>query len=102
MDCKEGLPTNRAHLFDGTNYASWSIRMHNYIMALGFDICQSVVTGYTVPKNPPMDNIEKKDSEHNAKAMNAILCGLSESIFFKVMHCESKKYIWEKIQSIYE
>jgi glycine cleavage system protein P-like pyridoxal-binding family len=39
MDCKEGLPTNRAPLFDGTNYATWSIRMRTYLMALGFDIC---------------------------------------------------------------
>jgi hypothetical protein len=34
--------------------------------------------------------------------MNVILCGLLESEFVKVMHCESEKYIWEKLQNIYE
>jgi hypothetical protein len=60
------------------------------------------VTGYTTPKTLPIDNIGNKDSEHNEKAMNSILCGLLELYFFKVMHCESKKDIWEKIQNIYE
>lgn len=43
-----------------------------------------------------------KASEHNTKAMNFILCGLSELDFVKVMHCESKKEIWDKIKNIYE
>jgi hypothetical protein len=66
-------------LFDGTNYAFWSIRMQTYLMALGFDIWQFVVTGYKAPTSPPTDQAGKKASENNAKSMNAILCGLSES-----------------------
>jgi hypothetical protein len=58
-------------------------------MALGFDIWKSVVTGYTTPKTPPTDTVGKKASENDAKSMNAILCGLSESEFVKVMHCKS-------------
>jgi hypothetical protein len=47
MDCKEGLPINIAPLFDGTNYAPWSIIMKTYLMALRFGIWESVTTGYT-------------------------------------------------------
>lgn len=71
-------------------------------MALGFGICQSFAIGYKAPMTPPTNAIAKKPSENNAKAMNAILCGLSESEFVKVMHCESKKEIWDELQNIYE
>ena len=37
MDQQEGLSSNRYPLFDGTNYAFWSIRMRSYLMALGLD-----------------------------------------------------------------
>jgi hypothetical protein len=60
------------------------------------------VTGYTTPTTPPTDMIKKKASENDAKAMNAILCGLSESNFIKVMHCKSTKEIWDKLQNIHE
>jgi hypothetical protein len=57
-------------------------------MALGFDIWKSSMTGYTTP---PIDVVGKKHSENNAKSMNSILCGLSESKFVKVMNCISEK-----------
>jgi hypothetical protein len=78
MDCKEGIPTNRAPLFDGTNYASWSIRMKTYLMALGFGIWESVTTGYTY-------EVGKESSEHNAKEIDVILSGLSYYETVKVM-----------------
>jgi hypothetical protein len=60
MDCKEGLPTNRVPLFDGTKYASWSIRMNTYLMDLGFGIRESIIIGY-------IDEAGKDSSVHNAK-----------------------------------
>ncbi|MBR8591677.1 retrotransposon gag domain-containing protein, partial [Acinetobacter baumannii] len=36
------------------------------------------------------------------KAKNAILCGLSESEFVKVMHCKSAKDMCNKLKNIYE
>ncbi|KAH9293136.1 hypothetical protein KI387_041660 [Taxus chinensis] len=99
---QEGFSSNKAPLFDGTNYAFWSIRMKTYLMALGFDIWQSVTVGYTIPSVPPTDQAGKKAFENNAKAMNAILCGLSESEFVKVMQCDTAKEIWDKLRTIYE
>jgi hypothetical protein len=91
MAYQEGFSTNKALLFDRTNYAFWSIRMPTYLMALGFDSWKSIVTSYTTPQSPPTDMTGKKRSENNAKAMNAILCGLLESEFLKVMPCKSAK-----------
>lgn len=67
--------------------------MCTYLMALGFDIWQLVVVGYVVPISPPMDQAGKRACENNAKAMNAILCGLLELEFVKVMHCVLAKEI---------
>ena len=34
--------------------------------------------------------------------MNAIICGLEESEFVNVMHCESAKDILDKLQNVYQ
>jgi hypothetical protein len=60
------------------------------------------VTAYIAPTTPPTYAARKKPSEHSEKAMNAILCGLSESDFVKVMHCGSTKEFWDKLQTTYE
>jgi hypothetical protein len=43
-----------------------------------------------------------KFGQNNSKATNALLNGLSETIFTKVSHCKSTKEIWDKLQNIYE
>jgi hypothetical protein len=43
-----------------------------------------------------------KISQNNSKPKNALLNGLSETIFTKVRHCKSAKDIWDKLQNIYE
>jgi hypothetical protein len=34
--------------------------------------------------------------------MNAILSGLAKAKFVKVMHCDSTKFMWDKLISSYE
>jgi hypothetical protein len=60
MDFKEGIPTKRDHLFDGANYASWSMIMKTYLIDLGFGIWELVTIGFT-------DEVGKDSSKHNAK-----------------------------------
>ncbi|XP_059078112.1 uncharacterized protein LOC131067887 [Cryptomeria japonica] len=91
----------RNPIFDGTNYAFWSIKMKAYL-ALGYDVWQSVVDGYTPSSTPPTDTTGKRKSENNAKAEHALLCSLADSEFTKVMHCKSAKEIWNKLKGIYE
>jgi hypothetical protein len=43
-----------------------------------------------------------KFGENNSKSINALLNGLSDTLFTKVAHCKSVKEIWDKLQNIYE
>jgi hypothetical protein len=43
-----------------------------------------------------------KLGENNSKAKNALLNGLSDTVFTKVAHCKYTKEIWDKLQNIYE
>jgi hypothetical protein len=38
MSSHEGNSTNKASLFNGTNFTFWKVRMRTYIMALGADV----------------------------------------------------------------
>jgi hypothetical protein len=49
MTSHEGTSTNKHHLFDGTNFSFWKVRMRTYVMALGDDVWDVVETGYTKP-----------------------------------------------------
>jgi hypothetical protein len=48
-----------------------------------------------------MDKDGKKIEENDSRAKNAILNRLTESIYTKVVHCESSKKIWDKLKNIY-
>lgn len=93
MAIQEHFSSNKATLFNGKNYAFWSIRIQTHIMALGFDVWKSIVTSYKDPTIPPINQDGKKACKHNAKAMNYILSSISESRFIKVMPCELEKCI---------
>lgn len=60
MSALEGLASNRSLLFDGSNYAFWFVRMRAYLVSLGFDVWNSVATGYMPPQNPPSTPDEKR------------------------------------------
>ena len=64
--------------FDGSNYVYWSKRMTAYLISLGFDIWKIVRDGYKEPKDGPVTSNEITNYENNARAVNAILGGLSE------------------------
>ena len=78
--------------------------MRVYLQAQGSDVWRMILNTYDIPTNPPIDarTIEIKKNEDNSKAMNAILSGLIETVFIKVMHCETMKEIWDKLKDIYE
>jgi hypothetical protein len=94
--------TNGIPQFDGQKYDFWSIRMKTYIQAHGFQVWQSIVDGYIAPTVPPTNDKAVKLGENNSKAINALLNGLSDTVFSKVAHCKSAKEIWDKLRNIYE
>ena len=75
--------------------------MKTYIQGQGFQVWQSIVDGYTTPTIPPTNDKAVKLGENNSKATNALLNGLSDTVFTKVAHCKSAKEIWDKLQNIY-
>jgi hypothetical protein len=88
---QEGMSSNKAPLFKGNDYAFWSIRMKSYLMDLGCDVWLSLVNGYTTPTTAPLDATAKKLYNDVSRDVNAILGGLENPIFVKVMHCKSTK-----------
>jgi hypothetical protein len=79
--------------FDGHKYVFWSIRMKTYIQAHGFQVWQSIVDGYIAPTVPPTNDKVVKFGENNSKTINALLNGLSDTVFTKVAHSKSAKEI---------
>ena len=76
--------------------------MKCHLMSLGYKVCRSVEKEYAVPDDVPIDEGELSQYEANAKDLNAILSGLTHSIFLKVMQCKTSKHAWEKLKCIYE
>jgi hypothetical protein len=86
-----------APVFDGNNYTFLNKRMKNNLQTQGFDVWKSVVDGYSAPVTPPTNKHGKKLSENNSKDKGTILSSLVDSVFVKVMHCDSAKYLWDKL-----
>ena len=70
-------------------------------MSLGIEVWAAVELGYT-PKATDIDKETKQDFVVNAKAMNAILNGLCEAEFIKVMHRDTAKEMWDTLENIHE
>ena len=94
MDQQEGLATNRPALFTRGNYAYQSVRMKCHLMSLGHKVWRSVEKEYEVPGDLPIDKGELDKYEANAKGLNTILSGLTNSMFVKVMQCKTTKHTW--------
>jgi hypothetical protein len=76
--------------------------MKTYIQAQGFQVWKSIVDGYIAPTVPPTNDKAVKLGENNSKAINALLNGLSGTVFTKVAHCKFAKEICDKLRNIYE
>ena len=102
MDQQEGLATNRPPLFTGENYAQWSVRMKCHLMSLGWKVWVATEKEQKIEDQEPTDLMELGQYEGNAKALNAILSGLTNSVFVKVMRCRTAKQAWDKLKIVYE
>ena len=57
---------------------------------------------YKIEDQAPTNPVELGQHEGNSKSLNAILSGLKNSVFTKVMRCETSKQAWDKLKIIYE
>ena len=70
-------------------------------MSLGIEVWVAVEFGYA-PKATDSEKEAKQDFVANAKAINAILNGLCEAYFIKVMHKDTAKEMWDTLENIHE
>ena len=78
------------------------MRMRSFHQSMGEDLWAIVEQGYQYPAATPTDPTERKNSESNSKAVNAITGSLTEAEFVKVMQLNTAKEIWDKIILSYE
>ena len=46
-------------LFDGTNYALWSLRMRLFLQSQRLDVWTNIENGYTIPDTNPVEGEAK-------------------------------------------
>lgn len=94
--------TGELPMFDGTNFGFWKKRMSYYLMSLGPEVWHYVLNGYKASSTLPTNLEERKAYIANAKALNSISSGISDSEFTKVMNCDSAKEVWDKLIALYD
>ena len=102
MDQQEGLDTNKPPLFTGEKYAYWSVRMRCHLMSLGWNVWVATEKEHNIRNLYHIDTLELGEYDVNSKSLNAILSGLTKTMFTKVMQCTSTKQSWDKLKIIYE
>lgn len=87
---------------DGANFTFWQVKMENYLMSLGVKVWLSIIDGYTIPSPLQIDLDINHVYVANAKDLNYITSGLSDSKFTKVMGIKVAKDTWDKLIHNYE
>ena len=62
------------HLFGGTNYAYWKVRMRAFLQSLDEKVWQAVEISLTKPKEASAnwDEVKIKAANFNSRALNAL------------------------------
>ena len=71
-------------------------------MSLGWKVLVETEKEYKIEDQAPTDPMELGQYEGNYKSLNAILSGLKNSMFVKVMQCKTTKDAWDKLKIVYE
>eukprot|EP00253_Pinus_taeda_P008146 PITA_08146 len=71
-------------------------------MSLGPKFWHFIQNEYQIPPTLPTDQDEKKAYIANAKALNSITSGITNSKFKKVMNCNYAKEMWDKLVGLYD
>ena len=81
------------HLFDGTNYAYWKVRMRSFLQSLNEKVWQVVEIGWTKPTKAPVDwdDAKIKAANFNSRALNALFSLVTNEEFKKISSIETVK-----------
>ena len=92
------------HLFDGTNYAYWKVRMRAFLQYLDEKVWQVVKIGQTKPIEVLADQDDAKinAANFNSRALNALFSAVMNELFKKISSIETVKEVWIILQTTYE
>ena len=92
------------HLFDGTNYAYWKVRMRAFLQPLDEKVWQAKEIGWTKPKEAPADwdEVKIKAANFNNRALNALFSAVTNKEFKKISSTETTQEAWTILQTTYE
>ena len=85
------------HLFDGTNYVYWKVRMKTFLQSLDEKVWQDVEMGQTKPKEASAEQYDAK-----VRALNALFSAVTNEVFKKISSTETAKEAWTIPQETYE
>nr|ABA99508.1 hypothetical protein LOC_Os12g43260 [Oryza sativa Japonica Group] len=91
----------KASMFNGTNYSTWKIKMSTHLKAMTFHIWSNVDVGFAIT-GTPLTEIDHRNLQLNAQAMNALFNSLSQEEFDRVSNLETAYEIWNKLAEIHE
>ena len=91
MGHQKGMSNNKPPLFTGENYAYWSVRMKAHLMSLGWRAWEATQEVYNIGDQASTDPKELSEYDGNSKVLNATLNELADTIFPKVMSCNTTK-----------
>ena len=102
MDRSQSL--NAPPYFDGSNYASWKVRMRAFLCAIDETMWDSVENGYVKPTTAKSkwDKATLALANANSKAINAIFSGVSTDEFHRISHVKTAKEAWTILETTYE
>ena len=92
------------HLFGGTNYAYWKVRMRAFLQSLDEKVWQAVEISLTKPKEASAnwDEVKIKAANFNSRALNALFSVVTNEQFKKISSTETTKEAWTILQTTYE
>ncbi|KAL5573860.1 hypothetical protein UlMin_023457 [Ulmus minor] len=110
---KEGLSNSRPPLLEGMNYLIWKTKMQSFLCSLHDDVWFSILEGYKIPAEVTEEGSiqkprskwtiqEKRDSNMNLKALNALFCGVDDLNFRYIQNCKIAKEAWDKLEVAHE
>ena len=111
---QEGQSLMRPPLFNGDNYPYWKKRMENFVQSVDIDMWDIIQEGPIViystgeggrrveKTKAQYTEADKKKVQLNHKAMNTLLCSLTEKEFSRVQLCENVKEVWDSLRNTYE
>ena len=79
------------HLFDGTNYAYWKVRMRTFLQSLDEKVWQAMEIGWTMPieASADWDDAKIKAANFNSRVLNALFSAITNEEFKKISSIET-------------